>query len=235
MKETFLILDTETTKEGKNMPNQSVFDIGWVVSNRKGEILTQRSYMVEEFRLQALEKKKAFLIDSGDVDKATYVTKLLNREMKVATWKGITTQLVKDCKKHNVGFLGAYNLAFDTRVISQTHEFLQGKEFTLFEDMFLIDLWHASACTILNTDKYRDFAKANSLVTDKGNFKTSAEATIQYILNDPSYIEEHTALQDSLDETMILHHLLSLEEYIPLHAYTINSQSWRIVNTPKEE
>ena len=231
---TFLILDTETTKEGYNMPNQSVFDIGWVVSNRQGETLCQRSYMVEEFRLQALEKKKAFLIDSEVVDKATYITKLLNREMVVASWKAITTQLVKDCKKYGVEYIGAYNLAFDMRVISKTHEFLLGKEFLLFEEKFLIDLWHTCAYTILNTEKYKEYARTHNLITEKGNFQTSAESTIKFIKNDASYIEEHTALQDSIDETMILHHLLNNVEYIPLHAYTINSQAWRIVNAPKE-
>ena len=113
MKETFLVIDTETTKEGYNMPNQSVFDIGWAISNRQGEILQTRSYMVEEFRLQALEKKKAFLIDSEVVDKATYITKLLNKEMKVVNWKSIIAQLTKDMNKYNVEFVSAYNLGFD--------------------------------------------------------------------------------------------------------------------------
>lgn len=233
MKETFLIIDTETTKEGYNMPNQSVFDIGWTISNRSGEILKTRSYMVEEFRLQALEKKKAFLIDSNVVDKATYITKLLNKEMKVAKWRSIITQLTKDMNKHNVEFVGAYNLGFDLRVVDKTTQFLLGREFT-FEDKFLIDLWHASAYTILNTKKYREFAHKHNLRTDKGNLKTSAEATFQFITNNPSYIEEHTALQDSLDETKILHHLLNQDETIPLHAYEINTQAWKIVNSQKD-
>lgn len=235
MLETFLILDTETTIEGDNMPNQSVFDIGWVISNRKGETLVKRSYIVEEFKYQALHKKKAFLIDNGSVSVNTYFEKLLRKEMKVAKWQYIASQLVKDCNKYNVEYIGAYNLAFDSRVISKTHEFFQGKEFLLFEEKFLIDLWHTCAYTILNTDKYKAFAHEHGLFTDKGNFKTGAETTIQYILNDTSYIEEHTGLQDAIDETMILHHLLNNVDYIPLHAYTINSQSWRIVNAPKEE
>ena len=230
MKETFLVIDTETTKEGYNMPNQSVFDIGWTISNRQGEILQTRSYMVEEFRLQALEKKKAFLIDSEVVDKATYITKLLNKEMKVVNWKSIIAQLTKDMNKYNVEFVSAYNLGFDLRVIDKTTQFLLGREF-LFEDKFLIDLWHASAYAILNTKKYKEFARKHNLMTDKGNFKTSAESTFQFIANNPTYIEEHTALQDSLDETEILHHLLNQKENIPLHAYEINTQAWKIVNT----
>ncbi|MER2227287.1 MAG: hypothetical protein ABS916_09560 [Carnobacterium sp.] len=234
MKETFLVIDTETTKEGYNMPNQSVFDIGWTISNRQGEILQTRSYMVEEFRLQALEKKKAFLIDSEVVDKATYITKLLNKEMKVVNWKSIIAQLTKDMNKHNVEFVSAYNLGFDLRVIDKTTQFLLGREF-LFDDKFLIDLWHASAYTILNTKEYKEFARKHNLTTEKGNLKTSAESTFQFITNNPSYIEEHTALQDSLDETEILHHLLNQKESIPLHAYEINTQAWKIVNTKEEE
>ena len=229
MKETFLIIDTETTKEGYNMPNQSVFDIGWTISNRQGEILKTRSYMVEEFKLQALEKKKAFLIDSNVVDKATYITKLLNKEIKVASWKSIISQLTKDMNKYNVEFVGAYNLGFDLNVIDKTTQFLLGREFT-FENKFLIDLWHTSAYTILNTKEYKEFAHKHNLRTDKGNLKTSAEATYQFITNNPDYIEEHTALQDSLDETVILHHLLNQKDYIPLHAYEINTQAWKIVN-----
>ena len=57
MQETFLILDTETTKEGEGMPYQSVFDIGWAISDKQGNILVERSYMVEQFKFQALNKK----------------------------------------------------------------------------------------------------------------------------------------------------------------------------------
>lgn len=234
MKETFLIIDTETTKEGKNMPNQSVFDIGWTISNRNGEILATRSYIVEQFRLQALEKKKAFLIDSDIVDKATYITKILNREMKVASWSAIMGQLTKDCKKYNVGFIGAYNLGFDTNVINKTHFYFTEKIVELFETTYLIDLYHACAYTILSTPEYRTFAEKHNLKTDKGNLKTSAEATYRFIINDNTYIEEHTAFQDSLDETKILHYLLNNVD-IPLQAWTINSQAWRIVNPKKEE
>ena len=68
MQETFLILDTETTKEGEGMPYQSVFDIGWAISDKEGNILVERSYMVEQFKFQALNKKRAFLIDENVVD-----------------------------------------------------------------------------------------------------------------------------------------------------------------------
>lgn len=231
MNETFLILDTETTIKGENMPNQSVFDIGWTISNRQGETICERSYIVEEFKYQALHRKKAFLLDSGAVDSRVYFTKLLNKEIKVLSWNNIIAQLKRDCKKYNVAFIGAYNLGFDTRVIAKTDFFFKGKDFTFFDDFFLIDLYHVCAYTVLNTDDYREFAQHNNLITDKGNYMTGAEPCYKYLFNELDYIEEHTAFKDSMDETRILHHILNQKEKIDLHAYSINQQAWRIVNS----
>lgn len=229
LKQNFLIIDTETTKKGHNMPYQSVFDIGWTITNRKGEILCQRSYIVGEFKYQALTKKRAFLIDENVVDGKIYFTKLLQKKMIVINWQYIIAQLNKDCNKHGVEFVGAYNLGFDMNVINKTHFFLTGKELNFFERYFLVDLYHVSAYTVLNTDMYKKFATENNLISEKGNFKTGAEATFRYLFN-KEYVEEHTALQDSEDESKILHYLLDSVDYIPIHAYAINSQSWRIVN-----
>lgn len=230
MQETFLILDTETTKEGEGMPYQSVFDIGWAISDKKGNILIERSYMVEQFKFQALNKKRAFLIDENVVDGKIYFTKLLEKRIIVSKWANIIGQLKKDCKKYNVAYIGAYNLGFDTRVIAKTHFFFSGKDFDFFDNFFLIDIYPVAAYTVLNTPEYKEFAKTHNLLTEKGNYQTGAESTYKFLFNDTSYIEEHTALQDSIDETKILHCLLNQEKEIPIHAYSINPQAWRIVN-----
>lgn len=230
MKETFLILDTETTIEGENMPNQSVFDIGWTISDREGNILKTRSYIVKEFKYQALHRRKAFLVDSGAVSSQVYFTKLLDNTIKVMEWQYIMGQLKRDCIKFNVEFIGAYNLGFDKRVIEKTSFFFSGKEFDFFDNYFLIDLYHVSAYTILSTEKYKKFAKEHGLYTEKGNIQTGAEPCFKYLTNNLNYIEEHTAFQDSYDETIILHKLLNQKEKIELHAFSINQQAWRIVN-----
>lgn len=226
----FLILDTETTIQGENMPNQSVFDIGWCISNRKGEILKKRSYMVKEFKDQALHKKKGFLLDNEQVNTSIYFQKLLDKKMIVASWNNIMSQLKKDCKNYSIEFIGAYNLAFDKRVIEKTDFFFKGKDMDFFDDFFLIDLYHACAYTVLNTDEYKEYAKTHNFITDKGNIQTGAEPCYKYLFNELDYIEEHTGLSDAVDETRILHALLNQKEHIDIHAYSINSQSWRIVN-----
>lgn len=233
MQENFLIIDTETTVGNESLPWQSVFDIGWTISNRKGEKLKVRSYVVQEFIYQALDKKKAFLIDSGQVALETYLKKIENGQMKVQLWRYIIAELKKDIKRYNIEFIGAYNLAFDKNVIEKTHFYLTGKELEFFDNHFLIDLYHTCAYTVLNTDEYKAFAKENNFITGAGNYQTGAEVTYKYLFNSLDYIEEHTAASDSIDETRILHHLLNRKEFIPIHAYSINSQAWRIVNEKK--
>lgn len=226
----FLVIDTETTKEGNNMPIQSVFDIGWTISDHTGNILAKRSYIVQEFKYQALHKKRAFLIDENVVNGKIYFTKLLNREMIVASWSRIIAQLKKDCKKYQVEYIGAYNLSFDMRVIAKTHAFLSGKDLEFFDDFFLIDIYPLSSYIILNTPEYKEFALKHNLLTEAGHYQTGAEVTYRFLFNELEYIEEHTALQDTIDETRILHTILNRDEIIPIHAYSVNSQAWRIVN-----
>lgn len=236
MIENFLTIDTETTRRGENMPFGSVFDIGWTITNRQGQVLCERSYMVKEFKYEALNKRRAFLIDSGFLTEQVYLQKILDNTIKVASWSNIIGQLKKDSKKHNVEYISAYNLTFDFNVINKTNFFLTGKELNFFENFFLIDLYHVCAYTVLNTPHYKKVASEKGWVSEKGNILTKAETTYRYIFNKHDYIEEHTALADTKDEAEILHHLLdNWVEFIPLQAYKMNSQAWRIVNEKKEK
>lgn len=235
----FLILDTETTIKGENMPYQSVFDIGWTISDREGNILQKRSYVVQEFFKQAIYSSKAFLIDSGFLDSSVYIEKIRRLDMKVEKWSEIIKRLKADSTFYGVEYVGAYNLAFDMRVIEKT-QFTLGSERTFdnlnyFENYFLIDLYPACVHTVLDTVKYKEFAIKHNLITEKGNFQCGAEPSYKFLFNEPNYIEEHTALQDSIDETKILHYLLNNYENIPLYAFSVDGQAWRHLNRKEEE
>lgn len=233
MQENFLIIDTETTTKGENMPFGSVFDIGWTIANRQGQTLCERSYIVKEFSFQALNKRKAFLIDNGFISERVYLDRIVQGSTKAVEWKSVISQLKKDCNKYNVEFIAAYNLTFDFNVINKTHFFLSGNELDFFENYFLIDIYQACCYTVLNTEKYKKVATEQGWVSDKGNYLTKAETTYRYLFNKFYYIEEHTALSDTKDEKEILFYLLDNIKNIPLQAYKMNSQAWRLVNEEK--
>ena len=89
--------------------------------------------------------------------------------------------------------------------------------------------------TIYKTEPFKVFCKANGLVTEKGNYKTSAEAGIRYLRNDPKLIEDHTALSDCIIEAEILKAVLEFEtkKEILFTRNEIISHPWKIVG--KEE
>ena len=96
------------------------------------------------------------------------------------------------------------------------HLLLRGYEFPL------ADLWGISCNTIINKDRYKDLCIKEGMVTKTGTFfKTSAESTFRFIVKDMSFIEEHTALSDTIIESEILRKALAKKpikqgiEYFP--------------------
>jgi hypothetical protein len=52
--------------------------------------------------------------------------------------------------------------------------------------------------------EYQDFCDQHEFYTESGNYSTSAETLFRYIANKVDFVEEHTALADSLIEFEIL-------------------------------
>lgn len=69
----------------------------------------------------------------------------------------------------------------------------------------IVDLWGLACEKLININKYRNYCLQNNLLTTSAMyFKTSAETSFQYLMNQHDFIEEHTALSDALIEKEIL-------------------------------
>lgn len=74
----------------------------------------------------------------------------------------------------------------------------------------IADLWGLACDRLINIPKYKNFCLENRLLTRSASyFKTSAETTFRYLLKHYDFIEEHTALADSIIESQILTKVLS--------------------------
>lgn len=74
----------------------------------------------------------------------------------------------------------------------------------------IADLWGLACDRLINIPKYKNFCLENRLLTRSASyFKTSAETTFRYLLKQYDFIEEHTALADSIIESQILTKVLS--------------------------
>lgn len=69
----------------------------------------------------------------------------------------------------------------------------------------LADLWGIACDRLINIDKYRNYCLENDLTTNsKIYFKSSAETSFQYLMNNYDFVEDHTALSDAIIESAIL-------------------------------
>lgn len=73
-------------------------------------------------------------------------------------------------------------------------------------DYPLFDLWGLATTHLLNNSTYKTKCLENNMLTASGTFfKTSAETSYRYLCDKYDFIESHTALDDAIIESFILH------------------------------
>lgn len=182
MKNVYALIDTETADMNK------VYDFGFILFDKKGNILFERNYInIDVFYNDSL------------MTSAYYGWKKPLYEnipnLVYTTTKGMMFDFFKQCEKFSVTHLLAYNLAFDIKALKYTNKKYVHTDIN-FDNFILVDIMRVAIETIINTNKYRNFCKQNNEITDKGNYKSSAESVYRYINSDYEFNEDHTALSD---------------------------------------
>lgn len=248
-KKFYLTLDTETAtlpfanelcenakdKQKIAIAKPLVYDIGWVISDRMGNIMKKINYLVQETFFVPNVFNTAYYREKRPI----YMELLAKGEIKTALWNDIILELQNDLEFCD--FATAYNACFDykkaipftERYISHLYsadyqewekaqrkkcmQILKGKDESKNEEYLspyfelrnkkypIVDLWGLACEKLININKYRNYCLQNNLLTTSAMyFKTSAETSFQYLMNQHDFIEEHTALSDALIEKEIL-------------------------------
>lgn len=219
-KNTFLVLDTETADL-----TGAVYDVGYTIADKRGNILLERTWLVEEIFTDAKKMMGAFYASKL----FTHYAGMLERgEIRLTPWATIVETMREDMADFGVTVLAAYNAGFDTRVMKATHKMLGYTGKVLAAPVKILDLWQFACETKLSQKQYKKIARENGWVSSKGNIKTGAEFAYRFITRDYAFIEDHTALSDARIETAILAECLRMKKRIPYNV--MNAQPWRIVN-----
>ena len=219
MKKLYLVLDTETADL-----TGSVYDVGYVVCNRKGEILREYNALVREVftdgkrMMGAFYAKKIF---------SHYAEMLDSGRIHLQTWSQIVEQLNHDISESGATVICAYNAGFDFRVMRNTHVMLGNSGHVLQHKMDKLDLWQFACETKLTQADYIRMARENGWITDKGNIQTGAQFAYRYITRNGEFVEEHTALSDARIEATILAECLRMRKRIPYGV--TNAMPWKLV------
>lgn len=210
----YLTLDTETAtlpfvneialdskaKQTISIAKPLVYDIGWTISDRNGNIIKRENYLIQETFFVPNIFNTAYYKDK----RPQYMRLYSEGKIKAATWNEVIDILLADLE--TVNFVTAYNACFDfKKAIPFTERYiyhLYSENYNKWEEwqkkrcidilengnhaknekylipIFelrgneypLIDIWALACDRLLNTNKYRKYCCDNNFFTDSKKF-----------------------------------------------------------------
>lgn len=207
-----------------NKEVQIIFDIGWTVCDRHGNIFKKYNSLVEESFFDSKIMSRAFYFNKYP----DYLRMMNENKVKAKVWREIVRDLEDDIEEFNVSEVYAYNIAFDLQAINDTNAILSKKGFTLWKDYSIKTncLWGMACETLLQQKTFKKLAAKLSWFTPTKNFSSNAEVCYKYITGDFEFQESHTALDDAVIETEILARCFRTKRKM---SFGIISNPWRLV------
>lgn len=227
-KKYYLVLDVETAN---STDDALVYDLGYVVCDKKGNIYEADSFIVSD-----IFYKEAELMQSAYYAKKIpmYLEGIKNRAFNVVTFYEARTKLLDAMRRYKVEAVCAYNANFDYTALNTTQRWLTKSKYRFFlpYGTKVYCIWHM-ACQLICTQKaYIKFCLDNGFVSPSGNIKTNAETVYAYMTKDCGYEENHTGLEDVLIETKILAKCFAQHKKVEKN---INRFCWRIPQAKAKE
>lgn len=199
--ETILLVDTEFVSLNKPF----VYDLSYLIARKVGDKYTTLKSVGNVVR-QVYQNKMMFETAYYSDKRKLYTNAMKGKTYKQNYFGNILRELRKDIKEYNVNAILGYNVNADLRSIGFTSEFL--KLDNPLNETKVIDLMPIVVNTICDTNEYKNFAKENKLITEKGYYKMSVESVMKYITNDIYFVEKHLGKSDNENEIDLLNYAI---------------------------
>lgn len=212
--EKFIVLDTETTN---SIDDPIVYDIGWAVVDKDGNVYQTYSFIVADVFLDKELMENAYFKDKIP----TYWEQIKNGERVLARFWNIR-KIFHDCAKaYNVTKFFAHNMRFDYRSVNLTQRFLTSSKFRYFfpYGAEICDTLKMARQALKNNVAYDNFCWDNNYLTVRKCKRYTAEIIYRFITNDNQFEESHTGLEDVLIEKEILRFCFQEMEDIEYHLW----------------
>lgn len=205
-----IVMDTETCPldrkyNGVTPFNMFVYDIGWAVVDKHGNVYETKSYMVKDI----FEGEKQLMLSAYYANKIPkYVEDLANGNRTLATWYEIRKDLVETMKRYETNIVCAHNAKFDDGATKNTQRWLTKSKYRYFLP-YGAEVWDTMKMAldvIAPMPTYKDFCEENGYMTKhkKPRPQVKAEIIYRFMTGDNAFIESHTGLEDVLIEKEIL-------------------------------
>lgn len=220
-KKIYMVLDTETAtlpfvdglrlsaeqKKRVAIAKPLIYDIGWVLCDRNGNIFEKKQFLVAETFSVPSVFNTAYYREKRPI----YLEMIKNREIVVLPWAAVLEELLSDLDM--VEAVAAYNAMFDfkkaipftdlyinklyspdyyewekmqmesaARIASGMTASKSGRfdaENFLFHGLSIpiIDIWGVACSSLINTQKYKKMCLENGMLTESGEFFKTSAET----------------------------------------------------------
>lgn len=203
-----LVVDTETANTEKingqlDPTNCLVYDVGWQVVDKHGNVYERASFVNADIYIGEKELMKS----------AYYANKLPRYEQdlktgkrKLATTKTIRLKMFDTIKEYKIKTVCAHNARFDYNSLNATQRWVTKSKYRYFlpADVEIWDTMKMARDVIHKMPTYRYFCEEHGLLTKNGRLSSTAENLYRFIIKDPTFTENHTGLEDVEIESQIL-------------------------------
>ena len=209
-KKYYVVLDTETCPidkdfEGVSASNMFVYDCGFAVCDKKGNIYEEYSFVNRDIFFG----EKSLMKSAYYADKLPqYYRDIKSGKRKLASLYEIRNTLSEVMKKYNTNIVIAYNARFDDVALNTTQRWETKSKYRWFLPYGTI-VWDSMKMVqdvVAKTPTYIRFCNENGFLTKHKTPRPQikAETVYRYITQDKDFIESHTGLEDVKIETAIL-------------------------------
>ena len=205
-----IVLDTETAPldrefNGVTPQNMFVYDCGWAIVDRKGNVYRTRSFI----------NRDIFFDESDLMNSAYYANKIpmylndiLNGKRLVKSFYEIRKTLFEDIAEFGVTEIYAHNMRFDYGSLNNTQRWETKSKYRYFfpKDVMICDTLKMAHDVIATMPTYKRFCEENGFMTKHKTPRPQmkAETLYRFITKDVNFVESHTGLEDVMIEKEIL-------------------------------
>ena len=198
-KNYYLVIDTETAN---GLDEPLVYDIGFAVIDKKGNIYETFSYVVSDV-----------FYGMRDVMQTAYYAEKIPRyeadiaegKRTVASFLTIRKKIAEILNKYQITAVMAHNMRFDLNALNTTTRYLTKSRYRYFFP-YKTQIWCTLAMAkslIAKQKTYKIWCKERGYVQKNGTPRLTAEILHRFFTQDETFDESHTALEDVLIEIWI--------------------------------
>lgn len=205
-----MVIDTETCPidkdfEGVLPSNMWVYDVGYAIVDKRGNVYRTRSFVNADIFLGERElMKSAYYANKIPM----YWERIKNGETILTSFYNIRKTMLEDIAEFGVKEIFAHNMRFDYGTLNTTERWLTKSKYRYFfpHDVEICDTMKMASDVIAKMPTYVRFCEENGLMTNhkKPRPQVKAETIYRFLTRDMEFEEEHTGLADVMIEKEIL-------------------------------